>query len=515
VAKLKDPDLVVRINAVNELGAKGQAARPALSALIDLLKNPPPLVPKPGTDVAKEITLRTDLNSALAQAIERIGPDLDQLPSLLQGLKGGDRTAVTVSALLLAIMGDPAVDPLLELLKDKDPELRLRAIRAFAFSRDLPDRAIKPIIARLEDDNDAVRIAAPAALARLGPRAAPAIPALIKAVKAKGPLAAATLGMIGPLAKDAVPALREALADQDTVVTSPVLADTGDPATGPPSMSLAGAAAFALAQLGPDAAPAVPDLIKALGHKRPEDRTLAVQALGRVGGQSPEAVAALGRVLADDKELPAVQLAAVDALGKLGEAGTAPLVEALKSKKADVRRAAVTALAQSPALPAAAVPALAGRLRDDAPSVRTSAAAALGEIGERAKEAAPDLGRALAENGQPPEVVKAAAAALARLGDTGTAALVAALKDKQPAVRAAAAAAMGDVRMAPPSAVNALAEALGDDDSGVRVAAADSLGNIGRRAKSALSALEQHAKSDPNEEVRRAAAKAIASINRE
>jgi HEAT repeat protein len=160
----------------------------------------------------------------------------------------------------------------------------------------------------------------------------------------------------------------------------------------------------------------------------------------------------------------------------------------------------------------AAVAALAGRLRDDDPAVRAAAAAALRDLGERARDTAPDLARALAEDRQPDDVVNGVAAALARIGDKGTAALVTALKDKHPPVRRAAAVALGDVRSAPPSAVSALAEALADDDAAVRAAAADSLGRSGPRAKSALSALEQHAARDPNEDVRRVAAKAAAAV---
>jgi HEAT repeat protein len=104
-------------------------------------------------------------------------------------------------------------------------------------------------------------------LSKLGPAAAPAVPALIDALKSPQTLvrqnAALALGEVGPGAKAAVPALAEALRDREWVVRRQ--------------------AAVALGRLGPDARPAVPALERLTRDANSLVSKAAREALQKVG----------------------------------------------------------------------------------------------------------------------------------------------------------------------------------------------------------------------------------------
>lgn len=121
--------------------------------------------------------------------------------------------------------------------------------------------------------------------------------------------AALALSKLYPASRAAVPALARALADQESLVRMN--------------------AAMALLRLGVEARPAIPALIRALHddanrtsqnmfHKSIQE--VVVQALGRAGAGSSEAIAALIEALAPHDER-GVRLVAAHALGELGSEG--------------------------------------------------------------------------------------------------------------------------------------------------------------------------------------------------
>src|SRR5436305_1546545 len=75
-------------------------------------------------------------------------------------------------------------------------------------------------------------VAAARSLRRFGPEAAPAIPALLEALKAKDDevryQAAWTVGKIGPAAEEAVPALIAAMKDENALVREHAAEALGD-----------------------------------------------------------------------------------------------------------------------------------------------------------------------------------------------------------------------------------------------------------------------------------------------
>jgi len=138
-------------------------------------------------------------------------------------------------------------------------------------------------------------------------------------------------------------------------------------------------------------------------------------------------------------------------------------------------------------------------------------AAAVAGLGERANETiAVLLARRLAED-KDQFVRKTAAYALGRFhGVERTAGLIVALKAKDAEVRGAAAVSLGDHAEA--AAVQALTSALTDKSAFVRAQAARALGVNGTAASGALASLIARLNSDDDSEVRRQSATALGRI---
>lgn len=196
------------------------------------------------------------------------------------------------------------------------------------------------------------------------------------------------LGRMGPAAADAIPALKNALEDHDGTTAlwaACALAQIDVKQTDPPpfdSISSAsnasasissdlmssdsipfylsilqrglqekkrvfpGMAAAALAELGRDAALAVPILIVELTATHPDDRWSAAGALAAIGPDAHKAVTALIQTLRTDKD-EKVRWYAAWALGQIGKASASAvpaLIEALDDGDADVRGYAARAL---------------------------------------------------------------------------------------------------------------------------------------------------------------------------
>ncbi|MBI2094809.1 MAG: HEAT repeat domain-containing protein, partial [Candidatus Omnitrophica bacterium] len=133
----------------------------------------------------------------------------------------------------------------------------------------------------------------------------------------------------------------------------------------------------------------------------------------------------------------------------------------------------------------AAIPSLIAVLGGENPSVRQSAAWALGQIGPAAHAAIPSLIAVLGSKN--PSVRQSAAWALGQIGPAAQAAipsLIAALGSKNPSVRQNAAWALGQIG---PAAIPSLIAALGDENPSVRQNAAWALGQIGSVLKEAVS----------------------------
>lgn len=245
-------------------------------------------------------------------------------------------------------------------------------------------------------------------------------------------------------------------------------------------------------------------------------RADAAYALGRslaLQPNAPAVVDALVGALADTSD--AVRVAAAAALSNAGRraSAAAPGVARLLADSAHphVRRQAVVVLrALGSASAGASVPALTPVLRDPDPEVRRAAAEALGSLGAAAVAATPGLAALTTDPN--PDVRLRALEAVGRVapGSEAAAPLARALSDPVPAVRAAAAGAIGHLRDRAAPAVPALITAMRDSAPHVRAAAAVALGLTDPvRGEAALRA----ARRDPDPLVRREAEHALSAVH--
>ena len=280
------------------------------------------------------------------------------------------------------------------------------------------------------------------------------------------------------------------LADLGTNAAPPLIAALKDP-----SARVREAAAGALGRIG-DPRAMVP-LTEALSDEAREVRMSAARALGRL--EQPAATAALAAAVADSDWV--VRQEAVDSLGRLGSPQAVPsLITALDDKERLVRRDAADALAKidDPRV----VPALVAVVRR-CREIPLRAADALERLNVPEKAGA--LRPLLAD---PDMLVRGIAVRL--LGKAADPAdlpaILAALKDEAPYVRAGAAGALCHFDDQP-AVLPALLAAMGD--AAVRADAAKSLGCLGGPETQAplRSALQ-----DPSPDVRAAAADALGNL---
>jgi len=268
----------------------------------------------------------------------------------------------------------------------------------------------------------------------------------------------------------------------------------------------------------------------------------AAYALGQLGPDAAEAVEPLIAVLAQRSRNEYVRGNAAWALGRIGVADRAVLdvlIDTMATKvHTSVRRNCPVALGNLGAAAGPAVPALLGLLQDEDATVRVNAAVALWKINrhEQAIAALMEMIRsgptpaayraagALGRLGAEPDAVagalvqafhhadrdvhRSAAKALGQLGPAAIAALKRPLADPDPEVRRSAVEALGWIG---PKAVPDLIAALNNEAPEARRAAARALGRLGGAAKSAEAALIETV-NDRNRDVRQAAAKALKNI---
>jgi HEAT repeat protein len=286
--------------------------------------------------------------------------------------------------------------------------------------------------------------------------------------------AADALADLGPQAAPAVRSLMGALTD--------------------PSRKVQIGALIALERIGPEARAAVPELVQLLKGKDLELYPGAVAALSAIGHDADEAVPELVALLqGDDEELAtSAGLALVRILPSESDdlRQVIPiLVKSLKSDDPVVRSDAVAGLGSAGRL---ALPALIRLVRGQAGDSRSAwqAAAALQAMGPLAEPAVTVLTDALESDDE--QVVIRAAGALGAIGAAAKPAvdeLQKQLSGPNAAIRTHVASALGDLGPVAEDAVGDLATALQDPDEGVRREAAEALGKIGPAAKDAIPAL--------------------------
>ena len=351
----------VRREAVLALAAIGPGAAGAVPALIGVLDS----------DENENL-----LDGPAIYALGAIGPKAKEAQERIRKLADKEDAPAfrrTVSLWALARMNPEdkelvreVVPRLVQALKAPEPMLRAAAARAL-IDLDADPEIMGPVIQKAMEnaDPDALNDMLDA-LASLGEKA---VPRLVKALEREKvrPKAAAIIARIGPAAKAAVPALIEALADKNPETCSEVL--------------------FALAAIGPDAAEAVPAITQALGAPDANVCYSVCYALGKIGPAAESAKAELEKNLTgDDRFLcmaSAWALCHIDPKSPETAAKVVPvLIEALGEPDAMTRGHAVESLELFGPLAGDAADAL-KKLHDDPDEeVRAAAAKALKAIGQ-------------------------------------------------------------------------------------------------------------------------------------
>jgi len=373
--------------AVQQLSRMGDAAKPAVPALVKLL----------GGDDTRQATFAAWALGAIGPAASDAAPALAAAMKKDWAVKGGKWTwsPVGFAAWALGRIGaksPAAVSALVAVLTDgKHPRAAEPALYALRRAGAAAQPAL-PVLLRHLDSPHAV-----GALANIG---APAVPGLTKALSdSRAHLrlgAVEALGLIGPRAADAAPKVAALLSDKHVPVR--VRAARAAAAMAPASKAVLGAlvealgdgdmavrqaAAESLGRCGPAAGDAVGALSKLLvGQARDEVRVSAAAALGRVG---PAGIGALKEALTG-KAPRAARRSAARALGGAGSAGEEVLVTALADKDAGVRREAAWALARIPAATPEAKAALTAALDEPDYVVPVAAAAALKAVRSKAEK---------------------------------------------------------------------------------------------------------------------------------
>jgi HEAT repeat protein len=217
----------------------------------------------------------------------------------------------------------------------------------------------------------------------------------------------------------------------------------------------------------------VPALAEALSSKLDSVRRNSVRALGNLGPAAGAAAPKLVEMLRDEDFM--VRIHAAVALWQIQHRRQwlRLLGETLHGGQESARYEAAMALGRLGHDATAAMAKLVEALRDSEPDTARAAAWALGQIGEKARDALhpllsdPDAG-----------VRQRAVEALDWMGLAALRELAGALKNDSPAIRRAAARAIGRIGPQAAAAAPALLEATGDRDKSVREEAARALARV-------------------------------------
>ena len=322
------------------------------------------------------------------------------------------------------------------------------------------------------------------------------------------------LAQIGPPAKEAVP-------DLIKIIRRKRASGRGD--------TEICAAIRAAGAIGPDARDAVPSLIEAVGHRNEMVRLLAVGALGQIGPAAAKATPVLIKAFKDTNRH--VSGNAVRAVAKIGRPAVAYLIPALADEDPVTRSYCLMALSRMGAEAAPAAPALvkvlpsaiAGRGRTI--DLRNRTLYVLMQIG---KPALPSLAALLKDKDETLRWCAVTVLGRLRLGigerdpyrvfeigpalPEATALILAAMEDPAVAVRQQAAKAFGRIRPAPTKFMQAIAEGLKDKDPAVRKQVARTLGSFGPHAAPAVGAMVEAVLRDKEEMVREELYRALPKI---
>ncbi len=443
---------------------------------------------------------RSDARNEIVEALVRHGSRVTDL--LIEQLDAEDLEIRRSAIVALGRIGDARATPALVQILDADAELIIPAASALAKLGDR--RAFDALLNLIGDADAAVRQAVIGALNSLGVPEMPAriIPLLDdedpnvreSAVKIAGYFGYPECAdLLLERCRDEDERVRRAAIEHLPYLEDARVVDTLVHALRQETPKVRAAAAGAMAHV--ESAETVPYLVDALKDEDLWVRYFAARSLGQ--REAEESIDALAHVAQADK-FNHVRIAALNALGHIGgERAAAIAASFVEADDPDLGRAALVALGNINH--ADALPPLINALRSTKANLRTSAATALGERG--GAEALEHLQR-LAATDTEPSVFEAAIFALKKLAMAeAIAALVALTADATR--REAASAALAEV---PDSQVEGVARGLSHHSVEVRRAVVEILARMKRQRASELLRV---ALNDAEPSVRLAAADAL------
>ncbi len=296
----------------------------------------------------------------------------DQFAFLLEHARGLDALAHrrALNALCSIAFDKSGLETLIGFLSDPEPELRAWAACAIGYLRADAAPALPALAALVRRDTDeAILVQVIGALGRIGPGAAPSVPALSTVLDdagAHGSLAEHTALALGRIGRPAVPALCRALEHREWSVRYQALKGlelVGKDADGAlPALRKAlddcedayGPAyvLYALAEIGPGTAPLASRIAQFLHDPSLHDRCAAVEALKAIGPAAAGAAPALAVALSDpDWDFCALVEAALLDLGDLAAPAAPALVEQLVRGRERHRASRILSRIGTPAVP--------------------------------------------------------------------------------------------------------------------------------------------------------------------
>lgn len=299
-------------------GALRRIGAPAVDAVIAALESGDKATRAAAARVLRDFTppplravepLRRSLNDSAANvrteaavSLGRIAPPTAKTTAALGALLGDGAPHVRAAAAQALGRQGPSAAPLVAALRrrliDEDAAVRLRAAEALWHITQDASLALPALCACLGDDD--LRWQAALVAGEIGPEAAPAVPALIEALKHEqvhrpARFAASTSVALGKIGKAAVPSLIE------------VLSDTR------PHARLNAAAA--LGQIGPDARAAASALVSVLSEADGDLRLIVTLSLVSIGADDPRMAPALIEMAGSGEEH--MRAAATEALARI------------------------------------------------------------------------------------------------------------------------------------------------------------------------------------------------------
>jgi HEAT repeat protein len=270
---LRDPDSSVRVRAANGLNLLDVKSEESFAVLLQAARTPAP-APRTIGDIDDRFGSLGDLAYCYRDKPEAVAAILAAMTDRDPRVRKQGIIALNIYLRRSGPAAEPIAEALLARLDDEDDSIRLIAGQVLSvIGRSVARRAVPLLIRNLEERPSAFRVPTVNTLRQFGVDAEEARPALRALAEGNGP------GDGRKAARDALEAIDTACRTFNDETLPELIADLGHENPAPRA-----AAAAELTHHGPRAQAAVPALTKALDDPEPKVRRAALAALEAMGG---------------------------------------------------------------------------------------------------------------------------------------------------------------------------------------------------------------------------------------